>query len=195
MGVRTTRNGNRLLFDTFVPDDLSQSAWFSRDLGNLVSVSLSLADPTITDALVQAGSAPLFQDVMANADMWSRIESYVDQTTQTNTAQVTQAGQDAISQGAASPTLSVTTVDTPLLTFGRDYWLGDMVTVEVRPGDTYSDIVTSVSLTADPAQTPSVVVSPQVGYSSDPGAADPTYASRLLAMVRRIERRLNRQIG
>ena len=36
------------------------------------------------------------------------------------------------------------------LTFGRDYGLGDVVSVEVRPGAVYSDVVSSVTLTADP---------------------------------------------
>jgi hypothetical protein len=119
----------------------------------------------------------------------------VDQSGQTQIGNVNQAGNDALNQGAAQPSLVTAFTDIPNMTFGKDYWLGDKVTVEIRPGDVYQDIVSSVSLNVDPAQTPAVSVVPQIGYSSDPGALDPGFASQLLNRVRRLERRLNAQRG
>jgi hypothetical protein len=199
MGLSLKRNGNRLTFDTFIPRDLRGTAFFSPEIGNLTSVDLSLADPTVTIALVRSGIAPLFSFVSQAPDpatMWGRTEQYVDQSSETsNTLQATQAGKDALNEGAASPSLSVTATDIPLLTFGRDYWLGDLVTVEPRFGDTYSDIVTGVALTVDPQQSPSISIVPTIGYTSDPGAIDPGWQKQLLKRVRRLERRMNRQIG
>lgn len=198
MGVRIIRNGQRLLFQTYVPTDRTATAYFSPDIGNLTSVQLSLQDATATTVLAQAGAAPLFFATSANPNPetdWSRIEVYSDQTSQTTPAQAQQAATDVLTQGQASPSLTMTATDIPLLTFGRDYFLGDVVSVEPRPGDVYSDIVSGVSLSCDANQQPAIQVVPTVGYSSDPGAIDPAFAQQLLRRVQRLERRLNAQIG
>lgn len=198
MGVRIVRQGQRLLFQTYVPTDRTATAYFSPDIGNLTSVALSLTDPTATTVLTQAGAAPLFFATSENPNPetdWSRIEVYNDQTGQTDPTQAQQAATDALTQGQPAPSLTMTATDIPLLTFGRDYFLGDIVSVEPRPGDVYSDIVTSVALNCDATQQPSISVVPTVGYPSDPGSIDPSFAQQLLKRVQRLERRLNAQIG
>jgi hypothetical protein len=196
LGVSLERNGSRLTFDCFVPNDFSQSISFSTSLGNLTSVALALTDPTCTIAFAQSSvSGSNFTSYSVASDQWSRTEQFVDQSGQTQIGNVNQAGNDALNQGAAQPSLVTAFTDIPNMTFGKDYWLGDKVTVEIRPGDVYQDIVSSVSLNVDPAQTPAVSVVPQIGYSSDPGALDPGFASQLLNRVRRLERRLNAQRG
>jgi len=198
MGLKITRNGQRLSFDTYVPTDRTGTAYFSPDIGNLTSISLSLSDPTATTVLAQAGAAPLFFFANDNPNPetdWSRIEVYSDQTGQTDPVQAQQAAVDVLVQGQPSPSLAMTATDIPLLTFGRDYFLGDLVSVEPRPGDVYSDIVSGVTLTADASQQPALSVIPTVGYASDPGSIDPSFAAQLLKRVRRLERRLNAQIG
>jgi hypothetical protein len=197
MGVQVTDNGSGgLVFDTYVPRDLSGYAYFSERLGNLVSISFALADPLVTNALVQ-GASGAFTEVTGDgsSDWWTRVEQYVDQTSSTDATQVTQAGQDAIAQGAATPQLSITTIDIPALVFGRDYFLGDRVTVETRNGDTVTDIISQVDLTIDPMATPPIWSVPTIGYPQDPGAADPSFSAQLLANVRRLERRLDAQRG
>lgn len=198
MGVRIIRQGQRLLFQTYVPTDRTGTAYFSPDIGNLTAVSLSLADATVTTVLTQAAAAPLFFATAASPNPetdWSRIEVYSDQTGQTDPVQAQQAATDALTQGQPSPALQMTATDIPLLTFGRDYFLGDIVSVEPRPGDIYSDIVTGVTLNIDATQQPAMSVVPTVGYSSDPGAIDPSFVQQLLKRVQRLERRLNAQIG
>lgn len=196
MGISVTDNGaGHLVFDCYVPRDLTHVAWFSRDLGNLVSLSIQLTDPTCTNALVQGQSAFVEVTGTGSSDPWTRVEQYVDQTSETSSAQLSQEGQKTVADGAPGPQLSATAIDIPALTFGRDYNLGDTVTVEARPGDTYSDIVSQVELLVDPSQQPSIQSIPTVGYASDPGAADPSFQSQLLKTVRRLERRLNAQRG
>lgn len=191
MGVSMTLQPNyRLLFDCYVPRDLTNQAWFSKSLGNLTAVSMTSPDPTVTDALVQ-GSASFVERIATGMTPWTRIEDFVDQTSETDATLITQAGDGALGGGAAGPTLSVTIADLPFLTFGRDYQLGDMVSVEVRPGVVYQDVISSVSLTVDPAQTPSVQVTPQVGYTSDATGANQSYVAQLSARVRYLEQRLN----
>lgn len=196
MGVSVTDNGSgSLVFDVYVPRDLTHTAWFSKDLGNLVSLSIQLSDPTCTNALVQGQSAFVEVTGTGSSDPWARVEQYVDQTSETDSTKLTQEGTKTVADGAQGPQLSATAIDIPALTFGKDYNLGDKVTVEARQADTYSDIVSQVELIVDPARQPSIQSIPTIGYASDPGAADPSFQSQLLKTVRRLERRLNAQRG
>jgi hypothetical protein len=87
--------------------------------------------------------------------------------------------------------MSLTAIDIPFLTYGRDYGLGDKVSVEVRPGVVYSDIVTGVTLTADPSQSPEITVVPTIGQSSNPTATDQTAIGQLTARIRKLEKLLS----
>jgi hypothetical protein len=83
--------------------------------------------------------------------------------------------------------MSITTLDLPRLAFGRDYGLGDKVTVEIAPGVTYPDIVTAVQLTAEGhAET----VTPVIGATDADSGEDSTVTARLAARVRVLERQL-----
>ena len=196
MGVSLERNGQRLSFDCFVPRDLTQSVSFSETIGNMTSVAVSLTDPTCTIAFTQSSvTGSNFTSYSVASDQWGRTEVFVDQSGQTQIGNVSQAGNNALNQGAAQPSLVTAFTDIPSMTFGQDYWLGDNVTVEIRPGDVYQDLVSAVTLNVDPAQTPAISVVPQIGYSSDPNGLDPGYMAQLLNRVRKLERRLDAQRG
>lgn len=192
MGVQITRNAttHRLLFDVYVPRNLSGKAWFSRDLGNLTAIQFALTDPTCTDSLVQ-GSGTNFRQVTASAKtMLNQVEQFSDSSSETDVNNLAAIGQQAILAGAAGPTLSATLADTPFLTFGRDYGIGDIVTIEVKPGAVYSDVVTGVQLTADPAQNPPLTVVPTVGQNANATATDQTILGQLSKRIRDLERKL-----
>ncbi|HWI67965.1 MAG TPA: hypothetical protein VNS88_06270, partial [Nitrospiraceae bacterium] len=97
---------------------------------------------------------------------------------------------DALLQGQAGPTMSVTATDIPFLTFGRDYGLGDKVSVEVRPGAVYSDIVTGVTLNADPAQNPEIQAVPTIGQNANSTNTDQTIIGQLSARIRALEKQI-----
>lgn len=189
MGLRISRNGHRLLFDVYVPRDLTNKAWFSQDLGNLTSVNLSITDPTCTDALVR-GSASFVSRTATARTQWNITEQYIDQSSDSDANNLAAAAQTALLTGAAGPTLGVTPTDSPFLTFGRDYYLGDIVTVEVVPGASYSDVVSSVVITADPSQDPAMSVVPNLGRSADATATDSSIIGQLTARIKSLEKRL-----
>jgi len=193
LGVTVTQQGGSLVFDTYEPRDLSETAWFSFALGNLRGVDLSDAAPTITNALVR-GSTTFVEVAGAGAgDPWRRIETIVDQSSSTDSTEMTQAGQDALSQGAGAAQMSISTVDLPLLSFGTDYGLGDTVTVEVRDGVTYQDIVSAVQLTADDSgQNYVETATPTVGASESDIGDDQTASAQLAARVRALEKQIRR---
>jgi len=191
MGLKISRNASahRLTFDVYVPRDLTNKAWFSQDLGNLTSVNLSITDPTCTDALVR-GSASFVSRTATARTQWNITEQYIDQSSDSDANNLAAAAQTALLTGAAGPTLSATPTDSPFLTFGRDYYLGDIVTVEVVPGASYSDVVSSVVVTADPSQDPAMSVIPNLGRSADATATDSGIIGQLTARIRSLERRL-----
>jgi hypothetical protein len=191
MGVQVLRNqsAHRLTFDCYVPRNLAGLAWFSRDLGNLTAVNFYITDPTCTDALVW-GSGSFVSRVATARTSWNVTEQFIDDSQETDANNLATAAQTALLTGAAGPNMSATVTDTPFLSFGRDYYLGDIVSLEVRPGAVYSDVVSSVTLTADPAQTPMYSVVPAIGNSSNATATDQTAIGQLLQRIRTLERKL-----
>lgn len=192
MGVSVTRNApaHRLTFDVYIPRNLSGLAWFSRDLGNLTAINFSLTDPTCTDALVQGAGTAFVSRVATAKTQWNVVEQFIDSSSETDANNLASTAQQALLTGAAGPTMSATATDTPFLTFGRDYGLGDIVSMEVRNGAVYSDVVTSVQLTADPSQTPMYNVVPSVGQSSNATATDQSVIGQLTKRIQALERKL-----
>ena len=191
MGVRITRNASThgLVFDVYIPRNLSGKAWFSRDLGNLTAIQFSLTDPTVTDALIQ-GASTFIQRTASGVTSYNKVEVFNDSSSETDVNNLNATAQQAILSGAAGPTLTATLADTPFLTFGRDFGLGDIVTIEVRPGNTYSDVITGVTLTADPSQTPSISAVPTVGQNANATATDQSVIGQLTARIKALEKKL-----
>lgn len=192
MGLSIVRNGNRLTFDVYVPRDLSSKAWFSKATGNLAAVVLYITDPTCTNALVNGSGSLMVEKVAASRTAWNVVEVYSDQTSETDTNNLNANAQQTLLQGGYGPLLNATVTDTPFLTFGRDYFLGDIVTVEVVPGSYYSDVVTSVALTATAGQDPVYVVTPSVGHGGDSTSADQSIIGQLVTRIRGLETRMRK---
>jgi hypothetical protein len=135
-------------------------ARFSFALGNLTDASYSTTPPTCTRAIVVAGGSPsprvcktydrtdpLFPNLV--------IEQFVDLTGVDSasvdlTAQMDQAGAEALANGAGQGSMSISPIDIPQLRYGRDYTVGDTVSADVR-GDWYTDVVREVSITCTAA--------------------------------------------
>lgn len=192
MGLSIVRNGTRLTFDVYVPRDLSSKAWFSKATGNLAAVVLYITDPTCTNALVNGSGTLMVEKVAASRTSWNVVEVYSDQTSETDTNNLNANAQQTLLQGGYGPLLNATVTDTPFLTFGRDYFLGDIVTIEVVPGSYYSDVVTSVTLTATAGQDPVYVVTPTVGHGGDATSSDQSIIGQLITRIRGLETRMRK---
>lgn len=158
LGFRVIQVGSSLQFQVFQPADLSGTARFSFGLGNLTDASYSTTPPTCTRALVVAGGGtsprvcqtytrtdPLFPGLV--------IESFVDLTSVDTAsvdlaAQMDQAGEEALSNGAGQGSLSIAPIDLPQLRYGRDYNVGDTVGAQIRGGTWYTDVVREVTLSS-----------------------------------------------
>jgi hypothetical protein len=190
LGFRTRQDvaTNQILFGVYAPADRTATARFSAGLGNLRSVQFKLAAPTATHELVQGGDtgSRVFVEVDAGtADDWYRVEKLVDQSGTTNTnGELTQAGTLALGTDNPTASLSTVTVDTDDLRAGRDFGLGDLVTVELPTGLLVTDVVRSMTLAAQPNSGELV--------TSVIGTPDATTASATVRIIRELARRLGR---
>ena len=81
-------------------------------------------------------------------------------------------------------------VDTSAQSYGYDYGLGDLVSVDM-PGGSYTDVISGVDISLTAAD--AVVITPQIG---DPDLADiknPAIYRRIKDLVRRLEQLERRQ--
>lgn len=189
LGFRTRQDGTQILFEVFAPADRTATARFSAGLGNLRSVQFKLSAPTVTHALVAGAEATprVFLEVpdAAAAAAWWRVEKYVDgPVANDNDGELTAAGRTELAAGAAPVELATVTVDTDDLRAGRDFDLGDRVTVQLPTGLEVTDVVRSIHLQADPDA--GEYVSTLVG--SPEATTDP----KTVQLIRELGRRLGR---
>lgn len=190
LGFRTRQDmaSNQILFGVYEPTDRTATARFSTGLGNLVSVSFKLGAPTATAELVQGGDtgSRVYIEVNSSAEAdWYRVEKLVDQSGTTNAnGELTQAGNLELGNDNPQATLATVTVDTDDLKAGRDFGIGDLVTVELPTGLEVVDVVRSITLNATPKGGEVV--------TSVIGTQDATTSSYIVKTVRNLARKLGR---
>jgi hypothetical protein len=190
LGFRTRQTSSQIEFEVYAPVDRTLTARFSSGLGNLRSVQYKQSAPTVTHALVTGSDQATpraYVDVSdaAAASAWWRVEQLVAGTADNNTGgELTQDGTEALASGAAPVELATVTVDTEDLKAGRDFGLGDRVTVALPTGVEVIDLVRSIHLQATPTSgeyVTSLIGSPEA--TSDPA---------MVRLVRELGRRLGR---
>ncbi|MFE5258230.1 siphovirus ReqiPepy6 Gp37-like family protein [Streptomyces coelicoflavus] len=166
LGFRTRQVGDQVRFGVYAPQDLTGTARFSHGLGNLRSVAFTLGAPLATSELVMGGNDPsqepptgdpayerVYVEVTSGAAAdWYRVEKLVEKTSVDDDSQgeLTQAGRLAFGNDNPQVSLSTVTVDTEDLKAGRDFGLGDKVTVVLPTGLEVVDVVQSIGLAAEP---------------------------------------------
>ena len=196
LGFRTRQVGTEIRFGVYAPVDRTRTARFSAELGNLRSVSRARTAPLATSELVQGGdpssAAGVYVEVTSGAAAtWYRVEKLQDQTGVADDVEgeLTQAGTTALVDDGVQVALSTVTVDTDQLKAGRDYGLGDRVTVVLpRTGEEVADVVRTITLQAEP-DTGEVVTS-VIGTGTQTTASAATRTLRELGRkVARLETR------
>ena len=183
LGFRVIQVGSVLQFQVFQPADRSGTARFSFGFGNLTDATYTTTPPTCTRAIVVAGgspsprvckvydrAAPLFPGLV--------LEQFVDQTSVDSAsvdlaAQMDQAGNEALTNGAGQGSLAISPIDLPLLRYGRDYNVGDTVAAQLRGGTWYTDVVQEVTLTSNATE---ATTKATIGNSSATGAVARIYS-------------------
>ncbi|MGE9696658.1 siphovirus ReqiPepy6 Gp37-like family protein [Streptomyces sp. CH6] len=192
LGFRVDQIGAQLVFSVYAPRDLTRTARFSIGLGNLRSLQAKISAPTATHALVagtEAEDSPTRTFVQrADTDAaatWWRVEQYVDGSAENDAdGALTADGNGVLAEQAAPVELATVTVDTPQLRAGRDYDLGDQVTVALPTGLEVADLVRSIHLQATPDS--GEYVSAVIG--SPEATTDPQTVRVLRTLTRRLGR-------
>lgn len=176
------------------PRNVSADVRFSADLRNLAGISYRTTAPTATHAL-SAGAGDLkarLRKLATSADpdalSWGRqVWKYLDRRDTADTVELTKAAADAITEGAPTVSLSTTLLDSEAATYGRDWGLGDKVTVYVGlPGQTkvatVTDLVREILFEVDADGRERI--RPAIG-TADATAVQPTQTQQQLAAVGR----------
>lgn len=187
LGFRIIQDGGTLVFDVYEPRDLTATARFSAELGNLESYGYTLLSASTTAALILGqgeGTARTSLEVLGDVDDYAeRVETVVDRRDTDDDTVLLQAAIDTLATGATQASLTIGPVDTVGLRYGRDYSLGDLVTVDVD-GVAIQDVVRQVKLTitAD-----GVDAAPVIG---GPDATDEASSPRIVSIVQQLAARV-----
>lgn len=136
-------------FQVFLPVDRSGTAKFGRELGNLTSLEYTQEAPKSSDVVVGGSgltTARIFREVIDSPSIkvWgARSETFFDLNNSSDSVELDQAGTQEMVQNGPISGLTIKTIDTPYLTFGVDYNLGDQVSI---PEYGVSDVLRGVDI-------------------------------------------------
>ena len=159
VGFRVVQDGPTLKFETFATADRSGFVRFTVQNDRLTSQNVAIAAPGVTRPLVAGQGkgaartlvAPTTPESVAAETAWGRrIERFIDQRQTNDTAELTQAGMEALAEtGFTRVAVTSVTGDDQSMRWGRDFGLGDTVAVEVEGTETTS-FITGLALVAGP---------------------------------------------
>lgn len=182
-----------LLFDVYQPTDRSASAVFSAEMGNLGDFDYSLDAPTGNYVVGGGGGELTARTIVESSDStsittWGRVEFFRDRRDTTNTTEISQTLSEELAAQAEKRAATINPVDTPLLTYGVHYFLGDQVTA-VIDGVSFAEVVREVKVTvAGNGETVQpTLATPGAGPASLPDLF--AAAKRLTTRVANLERR------
>lgn len=156
VGFSIVPSGTNLVFTVYEPADLTLTARFSWELGNLRTVDYTETGPNNNaDVVGGAGDGTLrtFAEYLDSPAItaWGRVEDFTDASGASISAELDQAGLEALVESGQSVQLTIGTQDSPDLSYFRDYRLGDRVTVEPFPGVVIADVVREMQIEWDAA--------------------------------------------
>jgi hypothetical protein len=147
LGFNVVQVGQTLEFRVYQPTDKTKTAFFSPLLGNLAEFEYSHDNPQANMVIVGGGGEGKdrilkWKQDNASIARFGRIESFVDQRNTTDIEELNQSMDEALVEGKEQHSFSFTPVDTPQLSFNRDYSLGDKVSVVLTQPNEVIDVET-----------------------------------------------------
>lgn len=147
LGFRVVQVNKTLEFQVYQPSDKTRAVFFSPLLGNLLNFKYSVKAPEANYIIIGGGGEGASRIILQRGDntsiaKYGRIESFIDQRNTTDIAELQQAiDEELISKGERT-SLSITPIDTPSVAFGKDYNLGDKVSVVITQPNEIVDVDT-----------------------------------------------------
>ncbi|MFJ7907498.1 siphovirus ReqiPepy6 Gp37-like family protein [Kitasatospora sp. NPDC096204] len=202
-------DSKKIELSVFKPRDRSRDVRFSPEIGNLREFIWTLTAPRVTRVIVacqgEGEDRYLYQkiDTDAEAEWGVQIEQFLDRrdlplktdpatgqpvkaredTTDAEFANAKKAVEDAadsfLQQGEKNGNFQIYPIDTEQIKFGRDYFVGDLVTVSID-GVEYVDIVREVSISVEDAGK-NLTIRPKIG---EQGSGDPLNLYKTVSELR-----------
>jgi hypothetical protein len=134
LGFRVVQVDDSLEFQVYKPSDKTRSAFFSPLLGNLAAFDYSNENPEANYVLVGGGGEGAARIIKQKGDSssiakYGRMESFVDQRNTSEDGELNQSLDEELTSKSEKHSFNFTPIDTPQLAFGRDYGLGDMMSI------------------------------------------------------------------
>lgn len=182
-----------MTFEVYEPRDLRNDVRFAFELGNLDSYTYEHDDADFNVAIVGGGGEGTSREFVI---VWhglsmattGRYETFLDQRNTTDDQELAEAGFEALAEHEAKLAITAKVRDTDSLAFGRDYDLGDLVSV-VIDGEPLAQYVTEVQVTLSDRGGMTVV--PTIGGSELRALAADRMTRALLERLRQAEARLS----
>ncbi|WP_432006301.1 siphovirus ReqiPepy6 Gp37-like family protein [Streptomyces parvus] len=158
LGFRVVQRGTTLSFETYAITDRTGLIRLDVANGSLAGQRVAISPPSVTRAVV-AGQGELVkrqflqvqtpESLAAEADWGRRIERFVDQRQTDKWEELQQAGDEAMEDGGfTAVNVQVVPMEDGSMRFGRDWGLGDKVSVVVENQELKSN-ATGMVLKAD----------------------------------------------
>ncbi|MGO2634739.1 MAG: siphovirus ReqiPepy6 Gp37-like family protein, partial [Galactobacter sp.] len=151
LGFRTRMEpSGTIVFEVFQGRDLSRAVRLSQTNGALNEYTLEQAAPTVTSVLVAGqgeGSARTLRLLSGNTNDWSvGVEQFQDRRDTDDADELAKAGTETLEDGQETASITCTVTDLPILRFGRDYTLGDTITIQLANGVTITDTLQTAEI-------------------------------------------------
>ena len=155
LGFTIEQVGDELQFQVYEPTDRSLTVRLDLFNGRLTSTKYAMSQPKLTRTIIGGqgdGAARTFlertsEDSIAAEKAWGRrIESFIDARNAASTEELQQAGDEQLAKdGKSIVSVSISPTDDSTMLFGKDWNLGDRVSVVVGSLQLAS-VVTEVGL-------------------------------------------------
>jgi hypothetical protein len=134
LGFKVVQVDDELQFQVYHPQDRTKTAFFSPLLGNLTSFEYENTDPESNFVIVGGGGEGAERVIKQQGDNisianYGRMESFVDQRNTSEEEELNQSLDEELINKSEKNSFNFTPIDTPQLAFGRDYGLGDKVSI------------------------------------------------------------------
>lgn len=138
------------VMDVTAGRNLSRAVRLTERNAGLTDWDMSEDAPTATQVLVAGqgeGENRTLKLVSGNENSWGfRALQFQDRRDTDEEEQLIQAGRETLEEARAKATISLTIGETETSKFGKDFWLGDTITVQLKDGAVVTDIVQSAEL-------------------------------------------------
>lgn len=171
IGFRCIQGDGGLVFDVYetqtYPQVLTELSGIVQDWS--WSTQAATATRTVVGGAAVGTSQQyaLVTDSATESSYGMVIESYTDDSSETDPANLPAAGQTALTAAASTSGLSVTLSDTKSFQYGTSVNVGDTVTIQYGPGLTITDVLAQATLNWD--RDTGFTATPVIGeHSNDP---------------------------